>query len=1392
MIPENAFFATLFSKYIVIGEKNSTVHELLLETTEFMQTELAAGILGVHITFDRGDYFSKGFKTGAHVETQHIVIHRCIEGEVQLHFEQAPTDAHAFKMALQHLVVLLNGFVAERKLSRLSYEHGERIKELQGINKTTNAFKQSKSLHEALLEICNFIPDAMQYPEHTAARISYDHQHYLSKHFQETSWVLKQRFDTPDKKAGTIEIFYLKEFPEEYKGPFLEEELNLISNLAALITGMITERSMQTLIVQNTERLKELQGINHTRSIISEGKPINETLQKICSILPQAWQYPQFTCARISFDGEAYESRHFNETRWYQQENFVTFDNKKGSVEIYYLKEFPACDEGPFMHEERNLIVNIASLICGYLNDAKGRLISNKFLVKKEVELKPEEYRQSLISSKQPLHNFFNKQTLEKYIYLDMMKYKVKEILFVSNLYDAFSLEKEDSFFEKFMGSIYQYSLFSLPRITGVASHEQAMELLETTQFDLVVLMVGIDIQAPIELSKQIRERRNELPIYVLLNQRSNISFFEDLVATTSSFNKLFIWNGDSQIFFAMVKSLEDRVNVENDTKIGLVRAILLIEDSAQYYSKYLPMLYSIIFDQVKELISELEMNELDKISKIRSRPKLLWAQNYEEATFLYNKYKEFLICVISDAEFERGGVMDKSAGISFLQHVRSKDYNLPLLMQSSDSKYAHQVQPIKARFINKTSERLLKEMKNFVVHHFGYGEFVFRNAQGEPVATAKTLREFETLIREISDESLAYHAQQNQFSIWLMGRGEVELATKLNPIQVRDFHSVKDLRKMICHVFDQYRQVKKRGRILTFDETAKLDEKNIVSLAAGSFGGKGRGLAFVNTLINNLDFSRFTNRINIRTPKTAIIGTDEFEYFMDNNLQHDNLFAKGISYAEIKQLFVKGKLSDELRKKLMIFLDQITCPIAVRSSSIFEDSLTQPFAGIFDTYIIPNNHRDLMVRLHDLETAIKLVYASVYGDQVKAFYKTINHKIEEEKMGIVLQELVGHAYDGYYYPHISGVAQSYNYYPVAHMKPEEGFAVCAVGLGFYIVDGRRSFRFSPQYPKTDMFTNKDQIKSSQLEFFAVDLNRSGIDYITHGEHASLITMPMEVSEKHGTLKHCVSVYDAANDKMEPGLSASGPRIVNFANILKYDYIPLAETISVMLDTVKEAMGAPVEIEFAVDLTPDEHGLASFYLLQIKPLTGSMIVENIAKTVDETMQELIYTSTSVGNGKLENITDIIYVDIDKFDKLRTIEMVKEIEELNKRMERDDRQYILIGPGRWGTSDRFLGIPVVWSQISKAKVIIEISLSDFPLDASLGSHFFHNITTMNVGYFAINNYSNKDFIHWDLLKEQKVIRETEFFKHIRCSHPLSVFMNGKKREASIFIKQKDHE
>ena len=1139
--------------------------------------------------------------------------------------------------------------------------------------------------------------------------------------------------------------------------------------------------AIQSLIAENAERLKELGAINQTINIVSQRKPIEDTLNQICMILPQAWQHPTYAVARIIYDGKKYTSHGFEETPWSQIQCFDTFDYKFGTIEVYYTKAFPEAYEGPFLKEERDLIVNLANIIAGYINSVQGNKIIKKVEHPSILKDKPLVLQESKLSKKL-LQKFLNRQNSDRDIYHDLMRFKVKEILLISNLYDAYSIERERRSSDRILGEYHHLNLTSIPRITGVSTWEDAKFLLDSKHFDLIILMVGVDKNFPISISTQIRKEYPYIPIYLLLNNNSHLNYFQSGKTSMESIDNIFVWNGDAKIFFSMIKSLEDMVNAANDTEIGLVRIILLVEDSPKYYSRYLPVLYDTVFEQTKRIIDDVNTDELYKVLRMRARPKILLVNNYEDAIKVFNKFKSFMLCLISDIKFDRNGRLDENAGIELVKYVKSKIQDLPTIIQSSDERNANYANELKATFINKNSESLSKDLKNFVIKDLGFGNFTFKDHHGEKIAVAKSLQEFEKLLKKVPDESLIYHGKRNHFSSWLMARGEIELAKIIHPFKVSDFESYNLLRNHLIDSIQKHRNEQKRGKVMPFEPSFYGDSSNIYLLANGSLGGKGRGLGFINTLLYNLDFSSILPDVNLKTPFTTIIGTDEFECFIEKNKLMD-VIHREVSNDELKRRFLAGRLSTDVSYKIFQFLELCHKPIAVRSSGLFEDSLMQPFAGIFDTYILPNNHPDIKIRHNQVMDAVKLVFASVFLKIARGYIEAINYKIEDEKMAVILQEAVGNKYDDYFYPHISGVAQSYNYYPYGHMKPEDGFAVLALGLGKYVVEGEKAFRFCPLYPNLEINSPKDLYKNSQVDFFAVNLKKKQVNLLD-GDMAGLIRLDIDEAEFHGTLKHLASVYNPENDSITAGLRQSGPRILNFANILKYDYIPLSKTINVVLDIVKEAMGTPVEIEFAIDLNKDEEDRASFYLLQIKPLIGNAEDYNVDIEEDELNNSILFSDMGMGNGIIENISDIVFVKNETFENTKTREIASEIEHLNTLLRKENRKYVLIGPGRWGTRDPFIGIPVSWPQISNAKIIVETNLQDFPLDASSGSHFFHNVTSMNIGYCTIKYEKPNNRIDWTKINEQVIVNDTKYVRHVRFKKELDTKKDCKQRFTMI--------
>ncbi len=1121
----------------------------------------------------------------------------------------------------------------------------------------------------------------------------------------------------------------------------------------------------------NSSYLNLLEIISKINDIVKQNKNIDLTFTEIVEAANYYKTENQAIFLRFIYNDKEYKTPGFKQTSFCREHFFETLSGKKGYVQV--CRSVPAANGKNVSNDQQYFITSLTNIIVRHLNDREVKAENTTTL-----NDYPVNDTNSGILSSAFLQKFLNKDTYSRDIYHDLMPFKVKEILLISSLYDAYSIEREGRFTEHMLGQYGQLNLTSFPRITGASTISQAFSLLKQKHFDLIIYMVGVDKQTPIVVSEQIKTKYPYIPIYLLLNNNSDVGYFNRKAHKFKFIDRVFAWNGDSNIFFSMIKLLEDKINVENDTHIAQVRVLLLVEDSSVYYSRYLSFLYKVLMEQTKRIIEDVSADELYKVLRMRARPKILLASTYEEATEIIDKYKNYMLCLITDVKYEKGGKVDENAGVKLLKYTRGVLNNLPAIMQSSDSSYEKIAGANNALFIYKNSETLYEEFQHFITNYLGFGDFVFKDAAGNEIARASNIREFEKQLKRIPDESLLFHSGRDHFSMWLMARGEIRAARVINPKKVTDYNSPGELRAALLNMIKEHRNEKEKGNVIPFGEGVEISESNIFTLADGSLGGKGRGLAFINALIHNYEFNKHIPDIKIRTPITFIIGTHEFETFIKNNkLLKISLEEK--KYSNIQKAFLEKKLSNETINKISLLLDILTKPIAIRSSGLYEDSLTQPFAGIFETYLLPNNHPDKTERLKQVCNAVKMVYASVYSNMAKGYVKAVNYKIEDEKMAVIIQEVVGNEFDGLYYPHISGVAQSYNFYPFAHMKPEEGYAVAAVGLGKYVVEGNKAFRFSPKYPAIEINSPKDQFRNSQVKFFAVDLRKKEIN-ILDGEMAGLAYEDISVAEKHGTLKHCVSVYNPDNNMIYPGTSKVGPRIVNFANILKYNYIPLAKTLEVTMELGKEAMGTAVEIEYAVDLTKDKNGRASFFILQIKPLIKSDQDCNVdLNKIDE--EELILLSKQgMGNGIIKTIADVIYIDPDDFDKSATEEMAKEIELLNQKMIKERRNYVLIGPGRWGTRDKWIGIPVKWHQISNAKVIVETSFHNYPLDASLGSHFFHNVTSMNIGYFTVQSEMGIEKINYQKLRQTHVVNKGRYFTHVRFDKPLQIRMDGRKK------------
>ena len=980
----------------------------------------------------------------------------------------------------------------------------------------------------------------------------------------------------------------------------------------------------------------------------------------------------------------------------------------------------------------------------------------------------------------------YDRERHERDIFHDLMRYRVREILLVASLYDSYVLESDGALSEQIYGEFFKLNLTTAPRVSCAYTPDSAMEMFGTGGFDMVILMAGLDFEVPLALAGRMKSTWPDVPVLLLAMNNSSLAGFDsDSQACRDSIDRIFVWNGYSKLFVGMIKYVEDLRNVDTDTRVGMVRVVLLIEDSVRYYSRYLPLLYSVVMKQTQQLVEEEKSVETYKILRMRGRPKVLLATSYEEAVTLYDRYEPYLLTVISDVRFSKQGEVDPEAGFHFLAMTKERKPDLPVLIQSSEPENREKAYILGAAFADKNSNTLGRELGLFFQEQLGFGPFVFRDPEGEEISRARNMQDFEDQLRSIPAESLLYHAARNHFSAWLMARGEVRFARIIRNYMPDDFSGPAELRDFICRALDDLRRGKARGVMPAIGSSAAMGtgDRGLARLGGGSVGGKGRGLAFIKSLIDNMAFSTIQNGMEIRLPYTAFLGIDEFEHFMDlHGLWGFAWYAA--PEAEVRKAFLSRPLGGDLVDRLRVFLSGTDKPLAVRSSGLFEDMLMVPFSGVYDTFLIPNDDPDPERRLAQLCDAIRLIYASLYSESARSYFDAAGYKIEEERMAVVVQELVGRRRGRWYYPLIAGTAQSYNYYPISYLKPDDGLCVAALGLGPYVVEGGAAHRFSPRYPKIDVVAPGRSLNGTQRWFYALDMERLDFD-LSAGEEATLARLDLSEAEKDRGFSLVASTWNIEDDRLEPGVSARGPRIIDFAPVLKYDLFPFAAVVDAVLEVGTKSMGIPVEIEYAV--SEDGPDLAPvFYILQIKPLIqrSDKIVIDLGALVKG--ECLVASDRCMGNGRIHGVRDLVFIDPESWDRSDTETIAKEIASLNESIKAEGRYYALIGPGRWGTRDRWLGVPVSFAQISNAKAIVEADLPDFSVDSSLGSHFFHNVTAMNIGYFSAAYGSTSSFVDWDALASLPVHAKTAHCVHARTGDDIDISMDGRLGHGVIRI------
>jgi hypothetical protein len=963
-----------------------------------------------------------------------------------------------------------------------------------------------------------------------------------------------------------------------------------------------------------------------------------------------------------------------------------------------------------------------------------------------------------------------------------LMPWRVQEILLVASMYDAFTLEEGGRLTELLLSEYRELNLSFAPQVTRASTGEEALELLKVHRYDLVLTMTRLGDMEAADLACSIKELRPDLAVYTLaFNPRE----LERLMkrACDGSIDRFFVWTGDVRLLLAIIKSCEDRINVEHDTRYGDVRAILLIEDSVRFYSSYLPMLYTEVLEQTHKLMEE-GINLSHRLLRMRARPKILLASQFEEAWDLYRTYKDSLLGVISDGSFPWGGVQREDAGLEFIRRIKYVDPHTPAVLQSSNRENAPRAEGIGAGFIHKQSPRLLRDLRRFMLEHFGFGDFVFRAPDGREEGRATDLRTLVELLQTVPDEVLYYHASHDHFSTWLRARTEFTLASMLRPRKVEEFRSTEEVRRYLIETISRFRTETQRGVVADFQRRQFDASSGFVRIGGGSLGGKARGLAFMNSILHSYGISDRFDGVVIEVPPTAVVATDVFDAFVAQDDLREQALGE-ITADEVIELFLSMKLPPSIYDDLRAFLQQVRYPLAVRSSSLLEDSQFQPFAGIYSTYMLANNHPDLTVRLDQLCDAIKLVYASVFFERAKAYLAATNNRVEEEKMAVIVQQMVGRQHEHYDYPDFAGVAHSTNFYPTGGLKPEDGVVAVALGLGKTVVEGERALRFSPAQPGhlPQFGTIASWLRSSQQTFYAVDVSDPEA-YPRADDDFNLVRLDLSDAERHGTLDAVGSVYSAENEVIYDGVHRQGARLVSFAHVLKSDLFPLAETTKLLLELGRRTMSAPVEIEFAVALGDGKLRPHRFGFLQIRPLAADYEAPDVDPALLQDPAAICATTVALGNGREADITDILYVPRDRFDRGQTLAIAAEVADFNQRLVTADTPYLLLGPGRWGSADHWLGIPVRWEQISGARVIVETDLEDFKVTPSQGSHFFQNLTSFQVGYLTLNQAEGESRLDWDWLDTQPAVAEGDYVRHLHLTAPLTVLIDGRSGRAVV--------
>lgn len=964
-----------------------------------------------------------------------------------------------------------------------------------------------------------------------------------------------------------------------------------------------------------------------------------------------------------------------------------------------------------------------------------------------------------------------------------LMNSRIREILLVSSVYDAYIIEEDGTLEERIWQQYADRGLSTVPRIRKVSSVEHALEVIRAETIDLVLTIVHEEAELAFGLALQVKAIRSDLPVVVLATDPATLVRLEG-GERPAGVDRIFLWQNDPTLLVAIIKYFEDTANVDRDTRIGGVRLVLLVEDSIAHYSTFLPAIYTAIMVLTRRLIDE-GLNHLHRQLRMRSRAKILLAGSFDEAVEIYRRYRPFILGVITDVRFMKAGRLDDAAGFELVRMLRRDMPELPICIQSAEpDKNRSRAEALQTYFIDKNSSRLMEDLQRFLREYMGFGEFIFRMRDGREIARAGNPRELLDCLREVPAECLLHHAEQQHFSHWMMARTEVRIAEQLYPKRVEDFRDAEELRRFMIRVIETALYEKQSDIITRFIPGRNPHELQFMRWGEGSLGGKARGIGFLRYLLSRLEIRHLFPDLDIQIPPTLVVCSNEFARFLEDNRLWDDALRGSLPHHELQQRFLKGALREEMVRDLRSYLQAVREPLAVRSSSILEDSHNLPLAGLYSTYMLPNSDESLEERLRSLLAAIKLVWASTFGDNPRAYFRQTSYRLEDERMAVVVQTLGGCRRGNYFYPTFSGVAQSHNFYPISYMKAEDGVAQIALGLGKTVVEGGPIVRFCPRYPMllpqfADM---RDWLYFTQKSFYALDMDpiREPRDPATMDR---LRLLPLSVAESQWVLQKVASVYQSDSGLLVDSFFYDGPRIVTFQKVLRDPRLKFGELLGSLLSICERAMRIPVEIEFACDLPEDRRPV--FYPLQLRPMVSKKRWERVEITGRRKEQAFCYSTMAHGNGVYRGVCDLVCVKPETFDISKTREIAREIGAMNKALVDENRPYVLVGFGRWGSTDPWMGIGVGWAQISGVKVLVEVGLKGFNVDPAQGTHFFQNVTSLNIGCLSVP-YGAESFIRWERLHGVEPVRETKYLRLLRWGRPLDIRIDGRRGEAAVLL------